>query len=429
MLTRPVFAQFSGGLTWSLAPFAISNKKLGTMSRRLQNGVERHQNTLKPMAHFRKNHPFHLVTPSYWPIVVSSVLGVTVLSLINILWNENSSNASWNPKYGFYIGLIGLIAGVLGWFNDLIKELSGTLNNSMSDAGSKLAGKLHTATTQANADLATKTTSLSKIEGLAANLKPSYGNILTEAVEHNLMLGMLLFIASEVMLFFSFFWAFFHSSLSPSIFLGNVWPPKGLIPVAPFEAPLLNTALLLSSGVTVNAFYYNLKGLRSISSYITSVFGSVTNTSSVSNGAGGRVGSFSLAEATRKPRPQATLRNLYAAVLTNWSFVYVNLIWTLVLGGIFLFVQLYEFIHANFTISDGVFGSTFYMLTGLHGMHVCLGLVMLIYGGVRLLRGDFDLNSAPHIGITCSVLYWHFVDVVWIFLFLAIYIGTGGAAV
>jgi heme/copper-type cytochrome/quinol oxidase subunit 3 len=382
------------------------------------------------MAHFRKNHPFHLVTPSYWPIVVSTVLGVAILSLINILWNENSSNTGWSPKYGFYLGLIGLIAGVLGWFNDLIKELTGTPIDHRSE-GTKIgtdgdhtqSGDLRGALTE------------SKRQGfktITTPLKPAHGNILTEAVEHNLMLGMLLFIASEVMLFFSFFWAFFHSSLSPSIFLGNVWPPKGLNPVAPFEAPLLNTALLLSSGVTVNAFYYNLKGLRSISSYITTAYIPTALHASVdSEIANTKSPAHSVATTgvtPNAPRKAAlNLNTLYNHVIKNWSFVYINLLWTLALGGIFLFVQLYEFIHANFTISDGVFGSTFYMLTGLHGLHVCLGLILLVYGGIRLLRGDFDLQSAPHIGITCSVLYWHFVDVVWIFLFIAIYIGTGGA--
>jgi|NOAtaT_7_FD_contig_123_4786_length_4403_multi_37_in_2_out_1_3 cytochrome c oxidase subunit 3 len=382
------------------------------------------------MAHFRKNHPFHLVTPSHWPIVVSTLVAVTGLSLISCFWFDSSSNSSgWHPKYGLYLGLTGLIMAVLGWFNDLIHELTGS-QSMKSYSPSESTNTQSRSADRNSSELSVATVDFGTNQNRRVLNRP-HGNILNEAVEHNIMNGMILFLASEVMLFFSFFWAFFNTSLSPSIFFGNVWPPKGLTPVAPFEAPLLNTVLLLSSGVTVNAFYYNLKGLRSLSSYVSRPLEYNQSTKDPRSTTPVRrddTTSVHVAETTlRWLQKKPTTCTIYSAVMAKWQSIYANLSWTLVFGLIFMFIQLYEFIHANFTISDGAFGSTFYMLTGLHGLHVCLGLALLIYSGFRLIRGDFDLQSAPHLGVTCSVIYWHYVDLIWILVFILVYVGTGSA--
>jgi cytochrome c oxidase subunit 3 len=243
-------------------------------------------------------------------------------------------------------------------------------------------------------------------------LQESYElHIYTKDVENNFLFGMILFILSETMLFFAVFWTFFHSSLSPSIFIGNIWPPIGIDALNPWKIPLLNTLLLLTSGATVNAFYYTLKNInfiflkKIIKNYFLSLF---------------------LKKGIIHISFNSFLKHLFVnhvlKTKNNWNILYNSLLFTMLLGAFFLLVQLYEYINAPFTISDGIYGSTFYLSTGFHGMHVLLGLLMLTYGFVRFLSGHFDFVNELHIGITCTVWYWHFVDVVWLFLFLFIYI-------
>ena len=186
----------------------------------------------------------------------------------------------------------------------------------------------------------------------------------TLMVKQGLKYGMLLFIASEVLFFFSFFWAFFHSSLSPTIELGAVWPPQGIDPLNPFSVPLLNTAVLLSSGATVTwAHHAIISGRRG-----------------------------------------EAIRGLTA---------------TVVLGLIFTALQAMEYYEAPFAISDSVYGSTFFVATGFHGLHVIIGTTFLAVCLGRLVSHQFTRHH--HFGFEASSWYWHFVDVVWLFLYICIY--------
>lgn len=176
--------------------------------------------------------------------------------------------------------------------------------------------------------------------------------------------GIILFITSEVLFFFAFFWAFFHRSLSPSVELGCTWPPIGIYAINPFSIPLFNTAILLGSGITVTWAHHRL------------ILGRKED------------GTFALA-------------------------------FTIALGAYFTYVQLGEYITAPFSIADRVYGSTFFVATGFHGLHVFIGTTFLL---VCLFRHLIDHNSSfHHFGFEASAWYWHFVDVVWIFLYLCIY--------
>jgi len=186
----------------------------------------------------------------------------------------------------------------------------------------------------------------------------------TELVQAGLRMGMLLFIVSEIMFFFAFFWAFFHSSFNPSIAIGGVWPPFFMAILDPWKIPLLNTVILLSSGATVTWAHHAI------------VWGS---------------------------KYQAS----------------VALIATVLLAIVFTGLQGLEYITAPFTISDSVYGATFYMATGFHGFHVFVGTCFLTVCLFRLYLNHFTREH--HFGFEAAAWYWHFVDVVWLFLFLTIY--------
>jgi len=199
----------------------------------------------------------------------------------------------------------------------------------------------------------------------------------TPYVRKGLLMGMMLFIISEVMFFFGFFWAFFHSSLVPSPYIGGVWPPKMLQVVSPWELPLVNTLCLLLSGVTLTISHRQLNGL----SYYN-YFGS-----------------------------------------SQWALINRLIVWlqiTIGLGVFFLGCQAFEYYFAGFTFQDTVYGGTFYILTGLHGMHVLVGTIFLIVCLWRASNLHFTLWK--QVGFKSAVWYWHFVDVVWIFLYLVIYV-------
>ena len=190
----------------------------------------------------------------------------------------------------------------------------------------------------------------------------------TKEVKNGLMIGIVLFIISEVFAFISVFWAYFHSSLSPAIEIGGVWPPIGITPLDPFAIPLLNTILLLSSGAFVT------------------------------------YGHHALIQGDRKGAIKGTL-------------------FTIILAVIFTSLQYYEYSEAAFSISDSVFGSAFYASTGLHGIHVIVGTIFITVGFFRIVQYHF--TNSHHQGFEAGILYWHFVDVVWLFLFIAVYYWGG----
>jgi len=261
-----------------------------------------------------QRHPFHLVDPSPWPALSS--LGALCTTMGAVMFFHGFSGG-----YSmFYGGLFLVIYCMYVWWRDIIRE--------------------------------------STFEG--------HHTIL---VQLGLRSGMLLFIVSEIMFFFGFFWAFFHSSIAPTIDIGAVWPPKGIEILNPWEIPFLNTILLLSSGASVTwAHHAILAGKRRDS--------------------------------------------------------VIGLIVTIVLAIIFTSFQVMEYIEAPFTISDSVYGSCFFMATGFHGAHVFIGTIFLIVCLIRQLNHHFTRKH--HFGCEAAFWYWHFVDVVWLFLFVAIY-WWGGA--
>ena len=188
-------------------------------------------------------------------------------------------------------------------------------------------------------------------------------------VELGLRWGIILFIVSEVFFFLSFFWAFFHRSLAPTIELGRSWPPAGVNPFNPFQVPLLNTIILLSSGVRVTWAHH-------------------------------------------------------AIIAGDHSSASQGLILTVVLGVYFTALQAFEYYEASFRIADRVFGASFFLATGFHGLHVIVGTSFLVVCLVRL--NFFHLRATHHFGFEAAAWYWHFVDVVWLFLFITIY-WWGGA--
>lgn len=254
-------------------------------------------------------HPFHLVEPSPWPLVTSFALLTFTISGVMSMHGY---------AFGGYLSAIGFLS-VLGtmifWFRDIIAEAT-------------------------------------------------YQGHHTFAVQKGLTIGVALFIASEVFFFLSIFWAFFHSSLAPTVELGGHWPPKGIEAINAFELPLLNTVLLLSSGATVTYAHH------------------------------------SLIQGNRK----ATINGLIA---------------TLLFAIIFTSLQGFEYYTAPFTISDGAFGSTFYFATGFHGLHVIVGTLFIATMFWRIVA--YQLTDHHHVGFESSILYWHFVDVVWLILYSAVY--------
>nr|YP_097212.1 cytochrome c oxidase subunit III [Gyrinophilus porphyriticus]AAU20662.1 cytochrome c oxidase subunit III [Gyrinophilus porphyriticus] len=252
-------------------------------------------------------HAFHMVDPSPWPL--TGAIAALLLTSGLMMWFHFGSIMLMN------LGLIIMILTMIQWWRDVIRE--------------------------------------STFQGHH-----------TPPVQKGLRYGMVLFITSEVLFFFGFFWAFYNSSLAPTPELGECWPPTGISPLDPFEVPLLNTAVLLASGVTVTWTHH------------------------------------SIMEGHHKEATQ-------------------SLFLTIILGLYFTLLQAMEYYEAPFTIADGVYGSTFFVATGFHGLHVIIGSSFLL---VCLLRQiNFHFTSNHHFGFEAAAWYWHFVDVVWLFLYISIY--------
>nr|YP_010272334.1 cytochrome c oxidase subunit III [Scaphoideus maculatus]UKE80305.1 cytochrome c oxidase subunit III [Scaphoideus maculatus] len=254
-----------------------------------------------------KNHPFHLVDNSPWPLTGS--MGLMSMTSGTIMWFH--MNETWLMNLGVLIILLTMIQ----WWRDVVRE--------------------------------------STFQGLH-----------TKKVVTGMKWGMILFITSEVLFFSSFFWAFFHSSLSPSVEIGMQWPPMGIKPFNPMSIPMLNTMILLSSGISIT-WAHN------------------------------------------------------ALVNNNFTQTSQSLMITIILGVYFTFLQAVEYYEAPFSMADSVYGSTFFMATGFHGLHVIIGTIFILISTLRVLK--LHLSSLHHVGFEASAWYWHFVDVVWLFLYISIY--------
>ena len=256
-----------------------------------------------------QGHPFHLVSPSPWPLL--TCVSLLTLTSSGVSTMHGFSNGGYTLAFAF----IALLASMFFWFRDIISEGTYLGNHTL-------------------------------------------------AVQRGLNLGVALFIVSEALFFLAIFWAYFHSALSPTVELGAQWPPMGIEAINAFELPLLNTVLLLASGVTITYAHH------------------------------------SLIQGVRKG-------TLYGALLT------------IILAFIFTCFQGVEYSVSSFTLSDGAFGSCFYFGTGFHGLHVIIGTIFLGVGAWRIFAYHFTENH--HLGLEAGILYWHFVDVVWLFLFLTVY--------
>ncbi len=276
-------------------------------------------------AHAKPQHDYHLVNPSPWPIVGG--IGGLTLTIGAVLYFI--SKKAGDPHLWYVLpGLLIIIITMFGWWRDVIKEAH---------------------------------------EGYE-----------TPVVQLHLRYGMILFIASEVMFFVAWFWAYFSTALFPADLvhitrtelLGGVWPPKGIETFDPWHLPLLNTLILLTSGTTVTWAHH------------------------------------------------ALLHNDRQGL--KWG-----LICTIALGLTFTGVQAYEYSHAHFNYAGNIYGATFFMATGFHGAHVLIGTIFLIVCLARAYAGHF--TPKQHLGFEFAAWYWHFVDVVWLFLFVCIYVwGSGG---
>nr|QJF58162.1 cytochrome c oxidase subunit 3 [Corallina officinalis]QJF58185.1 cytochrome c oxidase subunit 3 [Corallina officinalis] len=256
-----------------------------------------------------QRHPFHLVDPSPWPFVAAfSAFSCAVGATMYI-------HAYRQGSFVLSTSFIMLLLTMFVWWRDVIRE--------------------------------------STFEGHHTGI-----------VQQGLRYGVLLFIVSEILFFFAFFWAFFHSSLAPTVEIGSIWPPNGITVLNPWEVPFLNTLILLLSGCTVTWAHHAM----------------------VSN-----------------QRTEGLL----------------GLLFTVILATIFTSLQAFEYNMADFRLSDGIYGSTFYMATGFHGFHVFIGTIFLVVCTIRLFQ--YQLTQQHHFGFEAAAWYWHFVDVVWLFLFVSIY--------
>ena len=281
-----------------------------------------------------KNHDYHIIDPSPWPLVGS--IGALLMAFGGVGYMRYLSGGSfnlfgvdWASPWLFFIGLAVVLYTMFGWWSDTIKE--------------------------------------------------SHEGHHTKVVSLHLRYGMIMFIASEVMFFVAWFWAFFDASLfadeavqaTRMEFTGGQWPPAGIEVLDPLHLPLYNNVILLLSGTTVTWAHH------------------------------------------------ALLHNDRKGLIYGLSL-------TVVLGLLFSYVQYYEYVHAPFQFADSIYGATFFMATGFHGFHVIIGTIFLAVCLARALKGDF--TPQKHFGFEAAAWYWHFVDVVWLFLFFSIYVWASWGA-
>lgn len=251
--------------------------------------------------------PFHLVTVRPWPILRSFSIKILLIGMIN--WFHN-----FDLRLVIY-GKFLLILILFQWWRDVIRERT-------------------------------------------------YQGFHSINVVNGLKLRIILFIISEVFFFLRIFWCYLHIYLSPRIEIGSIWPPKNINVFNPYEIPLLNTIILLSSGITITWSHYSI-------------------------------------------------------INKNYNNIILSILITVILGIIFTIFQYVEYIEARFSISDSIFGSIFFISTGFHGFHVLIGTLFLYINLLRILKKNF--SSIHHLGFEIAAWYWHFVDVVWLILYLLVY--------
>ena len=276
-----------------------------------------------------KKHDYHLVDPSPWPFIGSVSAFVLAVGFITFIRGMEIAGLKIGP-YLFGAGVIGVLYTMASWWTDVVREAN-------------------------------------------------HGDH-TRVVQLHHRYGMIMFIASEVMFFVAWFWAYFEVALFPNApiqfqrteLTGGTWPPKGIETFDPWHLPLFGTLVLLTSGTTVTWAHH------------------------------------------------ALLENDRQGL--KWG------LWlTVVLGALFTVLQVYEYSHAHFAFSGHIYGATFFMATGFHGAHVVIGTIFLAVCLYRVYLGQF--TPKQHLGFEFAAWYWHFVDVVWLFLFAAIYVyGYGGAS-
>jgi cytochrome c oxidase subunit 3 len=261
-----------------------------------------------------RGHDYHLVDPSPWPIVgaIGAMLGFggAILFMHDI------------TPWVMILGAVIILYTMLAWWREVVNEAT-------------------------------------------------FKNDHTSIVQLGLRYGMVLFIASEVMFFLAWFWAYYNAFLYPTVWnlettevVAGIWPPQGVEAFNPWELPLLNTIILLTSSTTVTWAHHALR--------------------------------------------KGDYRNLKLGL---WV--------TVILGLCFTGIQALEYSEAGFTFTGGIYGSTFFMATGFHGAHVIIGTIFLSVCLFRAYRGHFTPDH--HFGLEAAAWYWHFVDVVWLFLFVSIY--------
>nr|YP_010555888.1 cytochrome c oxidase subunit III [Marcia recens]UYR95120.1 cytochrome c oxidase subunit III [Marcia recens] len=238
----------------------------------------------------------------------------------------------------------------------------------------------------------------------------NYKGHYTSRIKFNLWWGFIMFVTSEVFFFGSFFssWYYFGVGENSQTLLGS-WPPVGISPVYPWKIPTLNTVLLLSSGVCVS---WCQKCILTMSKFgsVGSNFHHRSRWLSIDNMVGKNISKESNMNWVQK----ANLSDLRSSAL-------LAMLLSIGLGLIFMYLQSMEYSWASVTFSDSTYGGCFYILTGFHGLHVILGVCFLSVCWVRIYYNNFSFRRS-YVGLDCAILYWHFVDVVWIGVYISVYL-------
>nr|YP_009422195.1 cytochrome c oxidase subunit III [Ruditapes decussatus]AJY78600.1 cytochrome c oxidase subunit III [Ruditapes decussatus] len=242
----------------------------------------------------------------------------------------------------------------------------------------------------------------------------------TSRIKRNLQWGFVMFVVSEVFFFSSFFssWYYFGVGENSQVLMGS-WPPVGIVPVYPWKIPTLNTVLLLSSGVCVS---WCQKCVQAMSMAKDSEFSKMVMVDRWEKlkFTSAKKMLVSLAKLVKKLSDQSAIEKKWLLGLRRQALLSMFL--TISLGVIFMYLQSLEYRWASVTFSDSTYGGCFYILTGFHGLHVILGICFLSVCWVRIYLNNFMFEATLDVGLDCAILYWHFVDVVWIGVYGSVYL-------